>query len=145
MPFALLELPKARPKERCLCHSSTDTRNVHDVSKIRGSARSPIEQNMAQGFFKGREVNSDEAVALGAIVRTNVQKDVSSFSMGTDPSIQTKRSLLDVTQFKELETAGGVMTKLIERQTCATQADNQAGFSKRFLLTRRGWPYWMHE
>ena len=58
--------------------------------------------------------------------------------MGTNPSIQTKRSLLDVAPFMELETAGGVMTKLIEGPTCAMQADSQAGFSERFILIRRG-------
>ena len=38
--FGPLAMPTARPKERCLCDSSTDTRSVHDVSHVRGSARS---------------------------------------------------------------------------------------------------------
>ena len=62
VPFALLARPKARPKavnrecyrnsgtERCLCASSTDTRNVHGVSLVRGSARRPIAQNRIQCF-----------------------------------------------------------------------------------------------
>ena len=56
------------------------------------------------------------------------------FTMGTDPSIPTKRSLfllLDVTPL--LETAGGVMTMPIERQTFATQADSQTVFSNIYF------------
>ena len=49
-----------------------------------------------------------------------------------------KRSLLDAAPFMESETAGGVMTKLIEAQTFATQVDNQTGFSVSFFTGRAG-------
>ena len=103
VPFALLALPKARPKavnrecyrnsgtERCLCASSTDTRNVHGVSLVRGSGRRPIAQNRIQRCFNEKGRNSVETVALGAIVRSIVQKDDPSFFQG-EQIHQSKRS-----------------------------------------------------
>ena len=107
LPFVPLALPKARPKEvnvdyyrnagteRCPCDSGTDTRNEKNATHVRGPARSLIAQKMTQ-FFQWKEFNSDKAVAFGAVVRPYVQKVIQMFSMGTDQSIQTKRSLLDV-------------------------------------------------
>ena len=59
VPLTLLALPQARAKERCLCDSSTDTRNVHDVSHVCFSARSLIAQNMIQGLFNEKEFNPE--------------------------------------------------------------------------------------
>ena len=51
------------------CDSSTDTRNVHDVSHARGFIRSPCAQNMIPGFLNRKEpkrfINPDEAVSFG--------------------------------------------------------------------------------
>ena len=99
------------PVERCSCDGGIDKRNVHDVVHVRGFLRSPIVQTVIQEFFHNgnRSINPDEALA---------------FSW-----------LLDVTSlFMELETAGGVTTKLIECNTAihtkqgqqtTTHADSQ--------------------
>ena len=90
------------PVERCLCDRSIDKRNEHDVVHVRGFPRSPIEQIMIQEFFLNgnRSINPDEAL---------------TFSW-----------LLDVTSlFMELETAGGVMTKLTERNTAVLTKQGQ--------------------
>ena len=77
-------------------------------------------------------------------MRSIVQKMIQVFFLrGTDPSISTKRLPLDVTPLMELQTAGA-MTKLIERQHFATQADSQTG-SSEFFAHRKGWPCRMHE
>ena len=100
-----------RPVERCSCDGGIDNGNVHDVVRVRGFTRSSIAQNVIQEFL----------------------------SMGTDPSIQMKRSLF-FSCWTSLRCswsgrqAGGVMTKLIERNTAihtkrgqhiTTYADNQ--------------------
>ena len=101
------------PVERCSCDGGIDKRDVHDVVHVRGFPRSPIEQTMIQEFFfffhsGNRAINPDEALAF---------------------------LLPDVTPL--LETAGGVMTMPIERQTFATQADSQTVFSEIFFFAGR--------
>ena len=68
-------------------------RHAHDIVHVRGITRRPIVQKMIQAFFNW--INPDEALAFG----------VQDFF------------LFDVTPFMELETAGGAMTKTIERNT----------------------------
>ena len=68
-PCVPLAVPNAEPEEanmdysrieRCHCDSSTDSRNVHDVNHVRGSARSLMAENLTQ--------DPDDAVVFGATV-----------------------------------------------------------------------------
>ncbi|PKK66502.1 heat shock protein 70 [Rhizophagus irregularis] len=115
--------------EQVLKDANVDKKNVHDIVLVGGSTRIPKGQQLLEEFFNGKktfkDINPDEAVAYGAAIQGGILSG----------DIPMKFNLLDICLLTlGIETTGGVMTKLIPRDTViptkksqifSTAADNQ--------------------
>jgi molecular chaperone DnaK len=127
------------PCEQALKDAGLSKKDISEVILVGGQTRMPKVQEAVNSFFgkeARKDVNPDEAVALGAAIQSGVLA-------GTVEDVL----LLDVTPLSlGIETLGGVMTKLIKKNTTiptrasevfSTAEDNQAAVTVHVLQGQR--------